>query len=148
MAACFLLLLPLPLFCFSPTLTPSSLHRLSSSQGPTPDGKAQPKVLNFDGHLAHIYNEPLKQGLEQNSFGLSPPAHTSAPPQRLPGTQQADLSGRDGGGIALFKAALRPKLRKQFRAALQKPKGQGYGQVRACGRARARSGSARTVASE
>lgn len=40
--------------------------------------------------------------------------------QVLPSTQQADLSARDGGGVARFKAAFRPKMCRQFRAALNK----------------------------
>ena len=91
--------------------------------GKMPDGKARPKVLNFDGHAAHIYNDELKDLLFANDIlGLSPPAHTSAPSQYLPGTQQADLSARDGGGIALFKPAFRSRMRKQFRASLQRDK--------------------------
>lgn len=42
-----------------------------------------PKVLNFDGHAAHIYmyNDQLKAELATNTvLGLSPPAHTSATP--------------------------------------------------------------------
>ena len=48
--------------------------------GPTKDGPAQPKVINMDGHSAHIYNEPLKQGFDTHKIlALSPPAHTTAP---------------------------------------------------------------------
>ena len=82
------------------------------------------KVLNLDGHAAHIYNDELKEGFaKHNILVLSPPAHTSAPSQRLPGTQQADLPKRDGGGIALTKARFRNKMYRQWRSALKRPKG-------------------------
>ena len=83
-----------------------------------------PKVLNFDGHVSHVYNESLKDGFAANKvLALSPCSHTSAPSQKLPGTQQADYGSKDGGGIACFKAKFRPKMRKQFRAALERPTG-------------------------
>ena len=87
--------------------------------GPTKDGPAQPKVINMDGHSAHIYNEPLKQGFDTHKIlALSPPAHTTAPSQQLPGTQQADAHARNGGGVARFKKKFRPLMYRQFRNAL------------------------------
>ena len=85
---------------------------------------ARPKVLNFDGHSAHLYNETLKDGFTANKIlGLCPCSHTSAPTQQLPGTQQADYGTKHGGGIACFKGKLRPMLCKQFRASLMRAMG-------------------------
>ena len=85
---------------------------------------ARPKVLNFDGHSAHLYNEALKDGFTANKIlGLCPCSHTSAPTQQLPGTQQADYGAKHGGGIASLKGKLRPMLCKQFRASLMRAPG-------------------------
>jgi hypothetical protein len=95
------------------------------------DGKPRPKVLNFDGHAAHIFNPELEELLEKHDIlGLSPSSHTSAPSQRLPGTQQGDYPAAAGGGIAAFKGAFRPPSRRQFGAALRNPQpGQTKGHV-------------------
>ena len=72
---------------------------------------SKPKVVNLDGHASHIQNPELKAGFEKNDvLAMSPPAHTTAPSQRLPGTQQADASAKDGGGVARFKAEFRPRI--------------------------------------
>ena len=95
--------------------------------GPDAQGNIRPKVLNFDGHSAHIYNDDFKRVLQANKvLGLSPPAHTTAPSQRLPGTQQADASAANGGGIARFKKVFRPLMYKQFRAALERKERKGH----------------------
>jgi hypothetical protein len=99
--------------------------------GPDTDGKSRPKVINFDGHAAHIYNDDFAALFEKNDIlGLSPTAHTSAPSTRLPGTQQMDYPAAAGGGIARFKGVFRPKMRKQFGSALRAPQpGQSKGHV-------------------
>ena len=94
--------------------------------GPDKDGKARPKVVNFDGHSAHIYNDDAKELFEENDIlALSPPSHTTAPSQRLPGTQQADALARDGGGVARFKKVYRPKMYKQFRFSMHRKERRG-----------------------
>jgi hypothetical protein len=86
----------------------------------------KPKVINMDGHSAHIYNDDIKKIFaEQKVLTLSPPAHTTAPSTRLPGTQQADANARDGGGIARFKMGFRPDMCKQFRHTLNRDKKDG-----------------------
>ena len=94
--------------------------RLQVQSAAVPAVGAQPCWFNVDGHDSNTRNDELRDLCIENRIGLiCPPSHTSAASRGR--TQQCDLPARLGGPIARTKALFRRLMRKQHRAALERP---------------------------